>query len=330
MRILVVGAGAVGGSFGARLAEAGRDVTFLVRPRRAEELRRHGLQIISPLGDRTVRASFATAGDLTSPYDVVIVALKGFELAGALDDVAPAIGPFTMLVPLLDGMRHLDLLSERFGASTVLGGVCYVAAVLDDDGLIVQLDGLQELIYGERDGSLSARVSQLDALLRGAGFEARLSQDIMQEMWEKWVILAAVGAITSLLRGNIGEIEAVPGGAGLALRMFAECVAIAAASGASLREEFVPVARAVITRRGSTSATSMYRDLQRGRHVDVEHILGDLVARSRQLSVDAPLLKAALAQLRIYEHALSARTSAETARVHPNGLARGMLSGFPR
>jgi 2-dehydropantoate 2-reductase len=152
-------------------------------------------------------------------------------------------------------------------------------------------------------------VSELDALLQGAGFEARLSHNIMQEMWEKWVMLATIGAITTLMRGKIGEVEAVPGGADLALRMFAECAAIAGASGASLRKEFIARARATVTEHGSTRATSMYRDLQHGRNLEVEHILGDLVARSRQLSVDAPLLEAALAHLRIYERASSARSA---------------------
>jgi 2-dehydropantoate 2-reductase len=309
-RILVVGAGATGGFFGARLAEAGRDVTFLVRPRRAEELRRTGLRIVSPLGDSTLSPQLVTAGELDAPYDVVLLGVKAFALESALDDMAPAVGGDTLILPLLNGMRHVDLLVQRFGERPVLGGVCYVATTLDDEGRIVQVDpNLHTLIYGERDGTTTPRVRALDALLHGAGFENRLSNDILLEMWEKWVLLASLGAITCLLRGTVGEIEAVPGGAALALRLLAESTATAAAAGVSLRDAALARANAALTERGAPRASSMYRDLRAGRPVEVEQILGDLAARARSFGVDAPLLEAATAQLRIYQNGLATRST---------------------
>jgi len=306
-RILVVGAGATGGFFGAHLAQAGRDVTFLVRPRRAEELRRTGLQIVSPAGDLTVTPQLVTAGELDAPFDVVLLGVKAFALESALDDMAPAVGAETLILPFLNGMRHVDLLVQRFGEQPVLGGVCYVATSLDDDGRIVQVDpNLHTLIYGERDGTTTARVGALDALLQGAGFENRLSADILLEMWEKWVLLASLGAITCLLRGTVGEIEAVPDGAALALRLLAESTATAAAAGISLREAALTRAKGALTERGAPRASSMYRDLRAGRPVEVEQILGDLAARARRFGVDAPLIEAATAQLRIYQNSLSA------------------------
>ncbi|MGD1066115.1 MAG: 2-dehydropantoate 2-reductase [Vulcanimicrobiaceae bacterium] len=306
MRILVVGAGATGGYFGGLLAQAGRDVTFLVRPARAEALRRSGLQIVSPRGDRSVQPALVTSAELRDPYDVVIFAVKAFTLEAAIADFAPAVGPQTMIVPLLNGMHHLDLLIERFGPQPVMGGVCYVATTLDDAGRIVQLDpNLQSLIYGERDNTRTPRVEALDAALRDAGFEARLSSAILQEMWEKWTILASLGAITCLLRGNIGQIEAVPGGAQLALRLLSEVAAIAKAAGYPLRDEFAARATASVSEPGSPRATSMYRDLNDGRPVEVEQILGDLTARGRGFGLDTPLLDAATAQLRIYQQRLA-------------------------
>jgi 2-dehydropantoate 2-reductase len=305
-RILVVGAGATGGYFGGLLAQAGRDVTFLVRPARAEALRRSGLQIVSPHGDRTLQPALVTSGDLRDPYDVVVFAVKAFALESAIADFAPAVGPQTMIVPLLNGMHHLDLLLERFGPQPVMGGVCYVATTLDDAGRIVQVDpNLQSLIYGERDGTRTPRAEALDALLRDAGFEARLSTAILQEMWEKWTILASLGAITCLLRGNVGQIEAVPGGAQLALRLLADVASIAKAAGHPLRDEFAARATASVSEPGSPRATSMYRDLNDGRPVEVEQILGDLTARARGFGVDTPLLDAATAQLRIYQQRLA-------------------------
>ena len=213
MRLLVVGAGSTGGYFGGRLAQAGRDVTFLVRPRRAAQLRESGLQIVSPHGNVTVRPKLVTAGEIEAPYDAVLLGVKAYSLDAAIDDFAAAVGPETTIIPTLNGMRHIDILEERFGKEPVAGGVCKVAATIDPDGRIVQLAQFQELVYGERDGSVSQRMERLHAFMQGAGFDARLSRSIEYEMWEKWTMLATLGGITCLMRGNIGEVVAAPGGA---------------------------------------------------------------------------------------------------------------------
>jgi len=307
MRILVVGAGATGGYFGGRLAQAGRDVTFLVRPGRAEQLRADGLRIVSPHGDATLTPQLVTAGHIASTYDVVLLSVKAYALDRALDDLAPAVGTDSMVLPVLNGMRHLEVLTKRFGEEPVLGGVCVVATMLDDQGRIVQLADTQELTYGELDGVPSARVAALDSIMQGAGFKARASQAIVQEMWEKWVFLATLGGITCLMRGTVGEIEATPGGADLARQFFSECAAIATASGHPPDEGFTARIMATVTAPGSPLASSMYRDLQRQRSVEVDHILGDLLGRARHLGVAAPLLAAAFTHLRIYQQRLSAR-----------------------
>lgn len=308
MRILVVGAGATGGYFGGRLAQAGRDVTFLVRPARAEQLRAEGLRLVSPHhGDATLSPRLVMAGQITSPYDVALLSVKAFALEPALDDLAPAVGPDTMLVPLLNGMRHLDTLRERFGEKPVLGGVCVVATMLDDAGRIVQLADTQDLAYGELNGAASARVGALDQAMQGAGFTARASQVITQEMWEKWVFLATLGGITCLMRGTVGEIEAAPGGADLARQLLAECAAVAAASGHPPGEKAMARISATVTTPRSPLASSMYRDLQREKRVEADHILGDLLARARRLAVPAPLLATAFASLSIYQRRVSAR-----------------------
>jgi 2-dehydropantoate 2-reductase len=306
MRILIVGAGATGGYFGGRLAEAGRDITFLVRPGRAEQLRQDGLVILSPHGDVTLSPKTVVANEITAPFDVVILAVKAYALDQALLDMKPAIGPTTMIVPLLNGMRQLDLLVQHFGEAPVLGGVCIVATMLDAAGRVVQLAGMQELKYGERDGSTSDRVRRLHDALSGAGFDANLSATILQEMWEKWVMLATAGALTCLLRGTVGEIEALPNGANLALRFLAETVSVATDSGYPPRDAFMARARAMFTAKGSPWAPSMYRDLQVNAPVEVEQILADMARRGGQFGLETPLLDAAVAQLRIYQVRLSA------------------------
>ena len=304
MRILVVGAGATGGYFGGRLAQAGRDVTFLVRPVRAEQLRADGLRIVSPHGDVTLAPQVVTAGEISSPYDVVLLTVKAYALESALDDLAPAVGNETMILPVLNGMRHIDVLTARFGEMPVLGGVAVVATTLDDAGRIVQLADIQQLTYGERSGGSSARIEALDGLLQGAAFDARSSTTIMQAMWEKWVMLASLGAITCLMRGTVGEVEATPGGADLALQMLAECAAVAAAEGYIPSEEFLARTKGALTAPGSGLASSMYRDLQQGRSVEVDQILGDLLVRAHKHAVPATLVTAAFVQLSIYQRRL--------------------------
>ncbi|MGH7117581.1 MAG: 2-dehydropantoate 2-reductase [Acetobacteraceae bacterium] len=301
MRILVVGAGATGGYFGARLAAAGKDVTFLVRPARAAKLAKIGLQITSPHGDLKLSPRLLLANRITEPFDVVLLAVKGFALDAVLADFAPAVGPETMIVPFLNGMRHVDMLRARFGAKPVLGGVCHIAAMLDADGRIVQLAKFQHLTYGEMNGIASPRAERLDHAMQSAGFEARLSRTIVQDMWDKWILLATVGAITCLMRGTIGEIEAASGGSAFALALLSEVVAIARAAGHPPAEEFVSETRRRITAKGSDVASSMYRDLAQGSEVEAEQILGDLVSRGVAADVPAPLLAAAFTNLSVYQ-----------------------------
>src|SRR5580704_12767233 len=140
MRILIVGAGAVGGYFGGRLAQAGRDVTFLVRPRRAEQIQDQGLRILSPYhGNFTVRPKTITAAQIASPYDIIFLSVKSYDLAAAINDLAPAVGQQTVIIPVLNGMHHMDVLTQKFGEHAVLGGVCFVATEIDSQGRIVQL-----------------------------------------------------------------------------------------------------------------------------------------------------------------------------------------------
>jgi len=303
VRILVVGAGATGGLFGGRLARAGRDVTFLVRAKRAAQLRESGLEIKSPLGDFSIVPQIAQTETIGAPYDIVLLGLKAYQLDAAIDDFAPAVGPQTMILPMLNGMRHVDRLVERFGEGPVLGGVCYVATTLDDNGHIVQLNDMQQLVYGERGGGISPRVTALDEQMQGAGFTATASPHILQDMWEKWVVLSSLGAGTCLMRGTIGDIVKA-GGAQLLSRIIDECAAVASASGHTPGETFLRDARGRLTSESSPMTSSMYRDMQQGNRVEADHVLGDLVARARGFGLDTPLLAAAYTQLNVYQRAL--------------------------
>lgn len=306
MRTLVIGAGAVGGYFGGRLAEAGRDVTFLVRPARKAQLEQTGLQIIDKAyGDLTLTPKLLRAGDLLNQtFDLILVSTKAYSLEAAIKDFAPAVGPDTIVLPLLNGMSHMDLLDSHFGKHRVVGGSVQIVGDMDAEGRILSLGRLHDLNFGERDRSVTARIQAIADLVRGAKIEASLKPDIMATMWQKWTLLAALGAITCLLRGSIGAVAAAPGGLDTAHAIIAECTAIATANGYPPSAEFHDVMTKRLTEAGSSLTASMYRDLQRGGPVEAGHILGDLLARGAAHSIDAPLTRAAFAQLSIYMSSL--------------------------
>jgi len=306
MRMLVVGAGSIGGLFGGRLAQAGRDVTFLVRAGRAEQLRTDGLQIVSPLGNATVRPKLLASKDIHDAFDVVFLSVKAYSLESAIGDFAPAVSERTMILPILNGMKHMDTLAAHFGARAVIGGACKAATMLDKQGRIVQLTKLQDLAYGEMDGSRSERVSRLDEFMQGAGFDARISQSIALEMWQKWSLLATLGGVTCLMRGNTGEIEAAHGGREFLTEFLNEVVSVIQAAGVPLGEAFIAATSEALLKPGAPTTSSLYRDLQEGNRVEADQILRDLLLRGVKAGLRAPLISAAYTQLCVYQNRLAA------------------------
>lgn len=305
MRILVVGAGAIGGYFGGRLLEAGRDVTFLVRPRRAEQLARSGLRIQSPRGDVTVNAPTVQANELTGHYDLIILSCKAYDLEGAIASFAPAVGPSTTILPLLNGMRHIEILEQRFGATSVLGGQCLISATLDAEGRVSHLADTHIVTFGERAGGTSDRIQSIAAAFTGANFDAIASEAILQSMWEKWVFIATGAGITCLMRAAIGDIVAA-GASDLSLALLHECAAIAASQGFALSDAAMARNTALVTAAGSPITASMLRDIENGGRTEADHVLGDLLRRTSNAGA-ASLLRIAYAHVLAYE-ARRART----------------------
>jgi 2-dehydropantoate 2-reductase len=302
MRILVVGAGAIGGYFGGRMLRAGGDVTFLVRPRRAAELAEAGLVIKSPNGDVTLKnPPTVLAEKLTEKFDAVLLSCKAFDLADAIKSFAPAVGPQTSIIPMLNGMLHLDVLDEKFGRERVLGGLCAIAVTLNDRREVVQLAPMQSLNFGERDGRLSERVQAIAEAMASGNFGSVASEHIVQEMWEKWVFLASLAASTSLMRATVGNILASPGGKDFILGIVDECSAVAAAEGHAPRAPFVERTRGMLTAEGSQLTASMFRDIKIGAPVEADHVIGDLVARGDAANVPVQRLRTAYTHLKAYE-----------------------------
>jgi 2-dehydropantoate 2-reductase len=262
MRVLVVGAGAIGGYFGGRMLQAGRDVMFLVRPKRAGELASAGLVIKSPNGDVTLK----------SPPTV------------------------------LNGMRHLDVLDQKFGRERVLGGLCGIAVTLNERREVVQLHPMQSLAFGERDGQLSDRVRGIAEVMASGKFGSAASEHIMHDMWEKWVFLASLAAATSLMRASVGNILAAPSGKDFMLGMLDECSAVATAEGYAPRAPFLERSRGMLLTEGSQLTASMYRDIKAGAPVEADHVIGDLMMRGDASKVPVPRLRIAYTHLKAYEN----------------------------
>lgn len=314
MRILFLGAGAIGGYYGLQLAEAGADVTFLVRSGRAAQIARDGLSVQSR--GQMLRRAVPTvmAGQLTQPFDLIFLTCKAYDLPQAIEAIAPAVGRGSAVLPLLNGMAHFDVLDERFGAGHALGGLCYIATTLGPDGMIRHTSPGDTILFGDRAGRLVPQAEELAALFARTPVQASVSDDIVQALWEKWCMLAAGAALTCLLRGSIGEIMATDQGREVAEAMMAECRAIAAALGHEPRPASAEQTRRQLTDPASRWAASMMRDIDQGApRLEAEHIIGDLIRRGRAAGIASPLLGAAYAQLQIY--------NARNATGHANAAA---------
>ncbi|QCI66248.1 ketopantoate reductase family protein [Phreatobacter stygius] len=298
MQILILGAGGIGGYFGGRLAAASTDVTFLVRRRRAVELARDGLVIRSPCGD--LRMPVKAVERATRPFDLVVLACKAYDLEAADEAVAPAVGPKTVILPLLNGLRHLAFLDARFASSQVLGGLCHIGVTVNQAGEIEHLNELHELTLGARAEAQAGAADAIHAALARGGVGPRNSATISQDMWEKFVFLASYAGITCCMRAPIGAVARTDDGAALTIALLEECAAVAGAAGFRPRPDFMARARASLTDRSSNGTSSMLRDIWRGAPTEHDHILGDLLSRAAEFGLATPILRIVRAHLQAY------------------------------
>lgn len=308
MRFLIVGAGALGGYFGGRLLETGQDVTFLVRPHRAETLARTGLVINSPCGNWTCSSPpVLLSREIKNPFDVIIVACKAYALEACMESFAAAVGSETLILPVLNGMQHIEKLCTRFGREHILGGLCEISATLGTRGEIMHLSQGHKLTFGELDDSLSTRAKQIADQLEKANFTTILSPNIRQEMWEKWVFIASLAGITCLMRATIGDILKA-GGAAQIDAIITECLQIATAQGFAPRPPVMDRYRASLTAENSTLAASMLRDLEQGSPTEADHVIGNLLKEAKGKLPSTAMLQTAYVHLKASE-ARKARTA---------------------
>jgi 2-dehydropantoate 2-reductase len=301
MRLLVLGAGAIGGYFGGRLAECGVDVTFLVRPARREQLDRDGLRIQSPLGDYRGKVQTVLSTELEPRYDFVLLTCKAYDLESAMDSVAPAMTGTCAVVPMLNGVAHFDTLDARFGRESVMGGTCAIGVALGSDGVIRHSDAVQRITFGERDRSVTARAHAFADAFGKTKVTWELAEDIEQNIWEKIVFLSALAATTCLFRANVRELIAAPGGREAVERALAVNIEIATREGHVPRAAAIEMARKRLTDPEGTWSSSMLHDLEKGGRVESDHIIGWMLARARSYGLDDTMLSMAFTHLKAYE-----------------------------
>jgi 2-dehydropantoate 2-reductase len=310
-RILVLGAGGIGGYFGGRLAESGADVTFLVRDPRRKLLDERGLRIESPFGDARVAVATVTAGGVEPIYDAIILTCKAYDLDAAVTAIAPALARTGYVLPLLNGVAHMDLLNRQFGRARVLGGTAKIQATLMPDGTVKQFNDWRTITFGEQSGEMTGRVAALAALFEAAkGVEALAVTDMPQRMWEKLVHLATAAAMTCLMRANVGEIVRTPDGRAIFLDQLRNSAAIAAANGHQPSDAFMQAWEQTFSQRDSLYATSMLRDIERGGRTEVEHILGFMLEKARAAGIACHTLRLAYTHIKAYEARLAAGRAA--------------------
>jgi 2-dehydropantoate 2-reductase len=307
VHILVLGAGGIGGYFGGRLVEAGADVAFLVREMRAHRLEAEGLIVESPLGDIRRKVCATTEASALGPVDLVLLSCKAYDLEAALAALAPAIREGTAILPLLNGVAHLDRIARRFPRAALWGGVAHVSLTLTPDGVVRHLAPLNAISFGRLDGGEDRRIAEVVALFAKTPVTARARDTIMQDLWDKFVFISTLAGITCLMRTSIGTIVALPSGERLILQMLGECEAVAKAEGHAGDGEQPGRYRQQLMQAGSPLAASMLRDMARGGPTEAEHILGDMLRRAERHRVAAPLTEIALTHLRAYEAGRAAR-----------------------
>lgn len=303
MRTLVLGAGATGGYFGGRMVEAGNAVTFLVRSGRAQQLRRDGLVMRSPLGDVNVKDPDVIE-KAAAPYDLVLLSCKAYDLTASMNAIQPAVGSQTMIVPLLNGIKHIEDLQSRFGETNVLGGCCIISSVLHEDGHILHLNDTHTIKFGEWSGGTSQRIQELEQIMTTCKFVSQAHTNIKQAMWEKWVMITSLAALTTMMRGSVGEIAMAPGGKEVAERLTNECFLVLKAHGFEPNQKFVYQTFSRLTDTTSFLKASMLRDMERGGKTEAEHIIGDFIEKAEQKQVDVPTLKTAYCNLSVHERSI--------------------------
>jgi len=292
MRIAVMGAGGLGGYFGARLCLGGADVHFIARGKHLEAMRQDGLRIAGPEPLHVAHVAATDDAGSIGAVDLVMLCVKLWDTDAALEQVRPLVGEHTAIISFQNGVLKDQALLAAYGAGRVMGGVGYIAATIDRPGVIRQTGTMQRLLFGEFDGSRSTRGQAfLEACLAG-GIRAELSEDIRREIWQKFVFLAGLSGTTTTIRKPIGPIRENAQTRGLLLDVMREVVAVGRAHGVNLPEDYAEVRLRLADDVAYDMTSSMHHDLERGNRLEVRWLAGAVVELGQRKGVPVPLNRA--------------------------------------
>ncbi len=301
MRVVIMGAGGLGGYFGARLAAAGNDVAFVARGAHLAAIRGAGLRVTSALGDLHLRDIVATDDPSTlTPADVVIVAVKLWDTETAAEAVKPLVRPGTAVVSFQNGVNKDDVLTRILGRDAVIGGVGQIGVVIGSPGVIVHTGTMAKLIFGELDNRRSARVEALHAVCVAAGIDAEIAKDIGLAIWEKFVFLVGMSGCTASMRSPIGPIRANRQARGFLLDVVREAVTVGRAMGVALPADYAEQRMAFIDTLPAEMTASMQGDLARRNRLELPWLSGAVVELGARLGVPTPLNRAIRDVLALY------------------------------
>jgi 2-dehydropantoate 2-reductase len=301
MRIAVIGAGGVGGAFGAALAKAGGDVTFVARGSHLAAMRERGLLVESERGETLIQPVQATDNPSSiGPVDIVLFCVKLWDVESAGEEIKPLIGPGTGVIPLQNGIDASDRLVPILGAAHVMAGTVAISATIARPGVIRQTGTFMSMAFGERDGIITPRATQFLALCQKAGFDVTLSENIAVPIWEKFLILTAMSGLTAITRLPIGKLRDDPDVIGLYESIMRETDAVGRAEGVPLAANAVETRMAAVPANPPGLMASMAVDLIRGNRLELPWLAGKVVALGREHGIPTPSNAAVLAALKPY------------------------------
>ncbi|KXZ14786.1 2-dehydropantoate 2-reductase [Bacillus nakamurai] len=300
MKFLIAGAGGVGGYIGARLAEKGNDVTFLVRQKRAEQLKQTGLTVKSEKGDVSINPALISAGD-KGEFDAVIIASKAYSLKQVIKDVNPFVHASTVIIPFLNGYRHYNELFDAFSKQQVLGGLCFIESALNEKGEILHTSAAHRFVFGEWSGERTERIRELEKAFADVKAEVIVSTHIEKDIWKKYMFIAAQAGVTSLFQKPVGPILDTESGRNTAKRLFAEIGAIFRSDGVPADPNLEEESYRTLTSMSYHMKSSMLRDMERGQMTEGDHLHGFLLEKAKRLSVETPVLETVCTNLQIYD-----------------------------
>lgn len=301
MRILIVGAGAIGGYFGGRLLEKGEDVTFLVREKRKTQLEETGLKLNSVNGDSRLIPKLITAKNAGGPFDVIIISTKAYQLSEAVENARPFVGQETMILPLLNGISHINILIEAFGDEAVIGGLCFIESTLDESGTIIQTSPINQLVYGERTGEKTERIMKLQKVFEGTKADFVFSEKINQDMWHKYLFITAMSGITTMMESPIGPIRELETGQRTIASLIKELTAIMFEIGAPVKKTIAQEQIDRINLMAPGMKSSMQRDVEKRLPIEADHLQGYLLQKASEYNVTVPILETIYTKLKLYE-----------------------------